>query len=203
MGMLKRSVLLTAMLGLAPMWVVAADNAQLTPERVTVVAAADNAQLTQEARQQTKAFAQALQKTLKQGIQASGPEAAIQLCNTEAPAIAAGLSQNGWQVARTSTKIRNPDNVADDWELQTLEDFSRRMQAGEDPAGIEATTVADGEFRYMKAIPTAPLCLTCHGSQLAPAVTARLDELYPADQARGFNAGDLRGAFTLRKTLEE
>lgn len=191
MELLKRSLVLTAMLSLTPLAL-----AQNTP-------ATNEAQLTQEARMQTKAFAQALQKTLKQGIQSSGPDAAIHLCNTEAPVIAAGLSQNGWQVARTSTKIRNPDNVADAWEQQTLEDFAQRLQAGEDPMSIEATTLADGEFRYMKAIPTAPLCLTCHGAQLAPSVTAKLDELYPADQARGFNVGDLRGAFTLRKTLEQ
>lgn len=190
MGMIKRSVFLAAMLSLTPL-VLAQD-----------ASAKNEAQLTQDARAQTKAFAQALQKTLKQGIQSSGPDAAIHLCNTEAPAIAAGLSQNGWQLARTSTKIRNPGNVADAWEQQTLTDFAQRLQAGEDPMAIEATTIADGEFRYMKAIPTAPLCLTCHGSQLAPSVTAKLDELYPADQARGFNVGDLRGAFTLRKTLE-
>ncbi len=144
-----------------------------------------------------------MQKTLTQGIQLSDPGEAIHLCNTEAPAIAAGLSQNSWQVARTALKIYNPGNVADDWKQQTLEVFSRCMQAGEDPAGIKATTIANGKFRYMKAIPTVPLCLTCHGSQLAPAVTAKLDGLYPADQARGFNAGDRRGAFTLRKTLEQ
>lgn len=181
---IKQRVLLFSALGLAPLVV------------------ADETLWLQEARVQTRAFAQALQTTLKQGVQADGPEAAIHLCHTEAPAIAAGLSQNGWQVARTSTKVRNPDNIADEWERQILEEFSLRMQAGEDPAGIEATAVINGEFRYMKAIPTAPLCLTCHGSQLSPAITARLDELYPADQARGFKRGDLRGAFTLRKIGE-
>lgn len=161
------------------------------------------ADLTGAARQQVKAFATTLGGTLKASMQKDGPVAAIAVCNTEAPAIASQLSTDGWQVARTSLKIRNPDNAADAWETQVLEDFSARMAAGEDPARLEASVTENGEFRYMKAIPTAGLCLTCHGAELAPAVEAKLAQLYPQDQARGFNVGDLRGAFTLRKVLEE
>jgi cytochrome c553 len=56
-------------------------------------------------------------------------------------------------------------------------------------------------FRMMKAIPTAEVCTQCHGSEIAEPVAAKLDELYPEDQARGFEVGDLRGAFTLKKAL--
>ena len=56
-------------------------------------------------------------------------------------------------------------------------------------------------FRYMKAIPTAELCVVCHGSDIDPYVDARIRELYPDDQARGFKPGDIRGAFTLSKPL--
>ncbi|MEJ1297544.1 MAG: DUF3365 domain-containing protein [Candidatus Sedimenticola sp. (ex Thyasira tokunagai)] len=56
-------------------------------------------------------------------------------------------------------------------------------------------------FRYMKAIPTAELCLGCHGSEIKPQVTQKLDALYPYDKARGLKAGDIRGVFTLSKTL--
>lgn len=165
--------------------------------------AADTEALSGEARGQVKAFAQALMSELKGSIEKDGPVAAIGVCNTEAPAIATALSQNGWQVGRTSLKVRNPDNAADAWEAQVLRDFESRIKAGEDPAKMETTRVADGEFRYMKAIPTAALCVTCHGQEVAPAVEAKLAELYPQDKARGFNVGDLRGAFTLRKQLQE
>ena len=40
-----------------------------------------------------------------------------------------------------------------------------------------------------------PLCVTCHGSTLAPDLETKLDELYPNDQARGYVAGDFRGVF--------
>ena len=48
-----------------------------------------------------------------------------------------------------------------------LVSFEERKRAGEDPAMMEFYEVVsqDGsdELRYMKAIPTAPLCLACHG----------------------------------------
>jgi hypothetical protein len=53
----------------------------------------------------------------------------------------------------------------------------------------------------MKAIPTAELCLKCHGGDIDAKVAERLDALYPDDQARGYNQGDIRGAFTFRKSL--
>ncbi|MDK2779104.1 MAG: DUF3365 domain-containing protein [Pseudomonadota bacterium] len=167
------------------------------------VQAEDTEALTAEARMQAKALGTQLMGVLKKSIEQDGPEAAIAVCNTQAPEIASALSKDGWHVARTSLKIRNPENQPDAWEKQTLKEFEARKQAGEDPKMLEATTVADGEFRYMKAIPTAGLCVTCHGVALSEPVTARLAELYPQDKARGFNVGDLRGAFTIRKTLQD
>ena len=162
----------------------------------------DTAALQAEARAQIKAFAGALQSTLKQGIESSGPVQAIELCNTEAPAIAQAMSLNGWQVGRTSLKVRNPDNRPDSWEREVLQQFEQRKQAGEDVMQLEASTTVNGEFRFMKAIPTGALCVACHGVELSAPVQAKLSALYPQDQARGFNPGDLRGAFTLHKTLE-
>jgi hypothetical protein len=56
-------------------------------------------------------------------------------------------------------------------------------------------------FRYMKAIPTAELCVACHGAEIPPDVAAKLEELYPQDKARGFQPGDIRGAFTITRAL--
>jgi hypothetical protein len=55
----------------------------------------------------------------------------------------------------------------------------------------------------MKAIPTKPLCLTCHAEAIAPEVETKINQLYPADRARGYRVGDLRGAFTLSKPINE
>jgi uncharacterized protein DUF3365 len=52
-------------------------------------------------------------------------------------------------------------------------------------------------FRYMKAISTKGMCLTCHGDKIPSKVSEKLDELYPEDKARGFKKGDIRGAFSI------
>ena len=156
-----------------------------------------------EARTQTKAFAQDLKATLMQGMKAEGPLAAIRLCNTEAPEIATANSKDGWEVGRTSVKLRNPDNAPDEWEAGVLESFAQRAAAGENLATMEASARQDGHFRYMKAIPVGGPCVVCHGEQIAEPVAARLSELYPADEARGYKPGDLRGAFTLTYTFNK
>jgi hypothetical protein len=58
-------------------------------------------------------------------------------------------------------------------------------------------------YRYMRALPTQPLCLNCHGSpeQLTPAVLEKLKALYPDDKAVGYRPGDIRGAITIRKPV--
>jgi len=161
-----------------------------------------------EARAQTKSFAQDLKSTLMKGMAAEGPIAAIRLCNTEAPDIAAAHSKktsdaSGWEVGRTSEKLRNPENAPDAWEAGVLASFAERAAAGEDLATMEATTREPGRFRYMKAIPVGGPCVVCHGDNLAEPVAAKLSELYPDDQARGYSPGELRGAFTLTYTFEK
>jgi len=62
---------------------------------------------------------------------------------------------------------------------------------------------SDGEkrYRFMKAIPTAELCLVCPGETIAPDLAAAIEEAYQDDQARGFSIGDIRGVFTLSKPI--
>jgi len=56
-------------------------------------------------------------------------------------------------------------------------------------------------FRYMKAIPLGGVCSNCHGPVLKPEVVQKLDQYYPDDKARGFQVGDLRGAFTITQPM--
>ena len=170
--------------------------------------AVEYAQQVAESRARTQEFMQTLKAELQQGMQEGGPVNAIGVCNLKAPGIAAAIStETGWDIGRTSLRIRNPANAPDAWELTVLEQFEQRRADGEDPAQMEfyAAVEQDGKtiFRYMKAIPTAPLCVTCHGADLAPAVQKKLDELYPGDQARGYQVGDIRGAFTIIRPLSQ
>jgi hypothetical protein len=168
--------------------------------------AEDPASQVTESRAAAAEFMQTLKGELMQAMQAGGPVNAIGVCNKRAPAIAAELGvRKGWQVGRTSLKPRNLANAPDEWERARLESFEQRKQAGEDPATLEYYEVVEQEgkpaFRYMKAIPTAEPCLACHGTKLDTAVAAKLDELYPRDQARGYQLGDIRGAFTFIEPL--
>jgi hypothetical protein len=163
--------------------------------------------LTAEARAVVKPFASALGSELKAALETGGPVAAIDACKTNAPVIAGDAAKtSGWRVERTALKLRNPSNAPDAWERQGLEAFAARAAAGQDLATLERAEIVSAgghrQFRFMKAIPTAEMCTTCHGATLKPDVAARLRELYPDDQAVGFSVGDLRGAFTLTKQLD-
>ena len=59
------------------------------------------------------------------------------------------------------------------------------------------------EYRYMRALPVQPICLTCHGEtdKLKPEVMTKLQKLYPEDKGVGYSVGQIRGAMTIRKAL--
>jgi len=153
-----------------------------------------------------KEFAASLQGELGAAIKAGGPVSAIEVCSTKAPAIAADISKKqGWKVARTSLKLRNPKNAPDAWEAKVLKEFEARKAKGENPAQMEYSEIIKDkkEFRYMKAIaiPADAPCLTCHGDKIDAAVGAKLKTLYPQDQATGYKLGDIRGAFTIMQPM--
>lgn len=151
----------------------------------------------------SRAAAQALGGQLMGELTAAlarSPEAAIEVCSARAPQIAQELSQaRGARLGRTALRVRNPDNAPQEWQRRGLESFAASLAAGADPATLEFTEVVKTggaeERRWMKPIMTAPLCLACHGTTLSPEVAAAVADRYPADQAVGFAAGDLRGAF--------
>ncbi len=152
-------------------------------------------------------FQKNLKGALTQAMTSGGPVRAIDVCKVDAPAIAEELSSEGWVVARTALKVRNPANAPSDWERSEMEQMQRQLGAGKTPAEIVVATVRDTDngkiFSYMQPIMTGKLCLNCHGEQLAPEVAEALAIHYPDDQATGFKEGDLRGAFSFSKVLAE
>lgn len=145
---------------------------------------------------------------LNDEIAKGGPEGAIAVCRDKAPELAkAASAESGWAIRRVSLKNRNPKAVPDAWERAALEDFDRRAAGGESPATIEKAevVVVDGKetYRYMKALPVQPLCVTCHGpaEQLSPALKEKLKALYPDDKGVGYSPGQIRGAITLKRPV--
>jgi hypothetical protein len=156
--------------------------------------------------EQSRALATQLGGQLKAELSAAiaqgGPVAAVDVCYTRAREIALQLSQSsGARVGRTALRVRNPGNAPDGLERSVLEQFSADLGSGPVDRPLEAVfEIRRGdavERRYMRAIPTDALCLTCHGKTLAPELAAVIARNYPGDQATGFEQGQLRGAFSV------
>jgi hypothetical protein len=156
-------------------------------------------------------FLRRLGGTMKTEMQAGGPVAAMKVCRDVAPDIANDISlDNGWKVVRVGTRVRNPMlGLADTWEQRVLQDFKKRAAEGE---GFDAMThyevvdePAGRSLRFMKAIGVAPQCLICHGGaeQIAEPLRVQLQSLYPYDRAVGYQAGDLRGAVSIKQPLDD
>lgn len=164
--------------------------------------AEDLQKLTAEGKALIPPFQQQLMATVKNAMQSGGPVVAVESCQLLAPQIASQHSQQPWSVGRTSLQVRNPANAADAWEQQVLQEFAQQQASGQPLAGMQKVAVVDNELRIMQAIAVGEPCLACHGKNLKPEVAAKIDQLYPKDQARGYDLGQLRGAFTLRRTLD-
>jgi hypothetical protein len=135
-------------------------------------------------------FKKRLMAALQAGL-AAGPGQAVDACRVEAPAIAAASGGPGVTVGRSSHRLRNPANAPRDWVKPLLDEFV----AAPAQAAPRAIALPGGGIGYVEPIATQPLCVTCHGNAIPPAVQARLAALYPGDQATGFAAGDFRGLF--------
>lgn len=125
-----------------------------------------------------------------------GPAAAIEVCNTEAPAIAASLAQGGVTIGRATRRPRNPANLAAGWQAEALAHFEQLRQGGGSLDGATWTrSLPEGRTAYAEPLVIKELCVVCHGAAdaLAPEVKASLAARYPADQATGYAPGDLRG----------
>ena len=169
----------------------------------------DDKALIAEMQSITSVFMQKLGKTLKTTIQAGGAKSAIHVCQTVAPELANQLSrETGWKVSRVSLKVRNPlIGTPDDWEQEQLRHFSKvTVSDGRLQERLEASFIGDSSerrsIRYLRALPTGPLCLTCHGQtkDIPEDVASTLEELYPHDKATGYKLGDIRGAISIHAT---
>lgn len=172
--------------------------------------AVENDGYLEESRKIAQEFMQRLGGSLKSQLESGGVGSAISVCKHVAPALAAEVSKDGLVVTRVSLKARNKIlGTPDAWERGNLEKFDREQREGNITANPEATEVieeGDGRwFRYMKAIPTQPMCQQCHGeaSEIPADVKAVLAKEYPEDQATGYQVGDIRGAISIKRKLAD
>lgn len=176
----------------------------------TVVhAIADESAHETEARLVASELVQKLGGELRKALQESGPGEAISVCRDAAPRLAGELSRRtGWRITRVSLRTRNPLlGQPDGWEQQTLQSFDARVLAGEKAESLELAEAVDEPggryFRFMKALPVQPACLSCHGSDesISNSVRERLALDYPNDRATGYRIGEVRGAVSIKRPL--
>lgn len=189
--------MLVVLLGINLLACNSVDNRSVGIEKTT-----DSAALESEAKDLVKRFAGQLKPALKNAIAEGGFPKAVQVCATQAPAIAAELSaNNAWQIKRVSLKPRNQTSaIADQWERQVLATFEQAL-AADNLAALEFSEVINNKFRFMKAQKVQGLCLACHGNNISSEAQAALKNYYPDDKATGYSLGQIRGAFSLSKDL--
>jgi hypothetical protein len=170
--------------------------------------AEEQAAMAADARKASGVLIQKLGGELKAALAEKGPDGAIGVCKERAPQIAAEVSkQSGFEVKRVSPKNRNPAAVPDAWEAEAQAGLEKRLAAGEKPETLDTwqvvSTPAGKAFRYAKALPVQPLCLTCHGdpATMADSVKARLATEYPLDKATGYAPGMVRGIISIERAL--
>jgi hypothetical protein len=157
-----------------------------------------------EARDVTRQFMSILLPTLQGALANGGPVEAIEVCSIRAPKIADELGiETGWSIRRVSLNTRNNKKaIPDDWEREMLAIFEAEQPNGTTAQALNKSAVVDGEFRYMQAQLTMPLCLTCHGSNLSSDVSKALRQHYPDDLAIGYGVDEVRGTISLRYRLD-
>ncbi|SFV87359.1 Cytochrome c family protein [hydrothermal vent metagenome] len=160
--------------------------------------------LKQEAITLIKQFGGQLKPALKKALTTKGPVHAVAVCATEAPAIAKAINAKNpqWNIKRVSLKNRSESAQPDAWEKKVLTMFDQRHKDGESAKKMAYAEVVDGQYRFMKAQGVQGVCLTCHSNNISPTIKQALKKYYPHDKATGYKLGDIRGAFSLSKTLK-
>jgi len=159
--------------------------------------------LSREAARIVQEFADILKPKLKKAVQSGGLGHAINICAKEAPKIADRLSrETGWTIKRVSLNPRNRQSAAPDlFEKKVLAQFDEQQKLGASPVSMAYSEIIGNQFRFMKAQGVEGLCLGCHGKILGEDVKQALEKYYPEDIATGYVQGQIRGAFSLTKTL--
>jgi hypothetical protein len=133
------------------------------------------------------------------GALGEGAESSIQICREQAPEIAASVGEAGVTMGRTSHQLRNPNNAPEPWMEPLLAAYVENPENAE-PRAVD---LGGGTFGYVEPIYVESFCLSCHGITIAPEVEAKIQELYPQDEARGFRVEDFRGMFWVKLPMGE
>jgi hypothetical protein len=145
-----------------------------------------------KAQESGRSFQKALQARLGAAMAQGGPPAAIDVCATDAPRIAAESgAAAGVKLGRTSDRLRSAANAPPEWTRASLAAAAGRKGADVQPVAVDLGS----NLGVLLPITVGPACLGCHGpaASLQPKVKEALAARYPADRAVGYQEGDFRG----------
>ena len=141
-----------------------------------------------------------LSAALGSALKESGVSKAVEVCNISAYPLVDSLSKaHKATIRRTSLKVRNPKNAANESELAVLKSYEKLYQSGEKlKPKVEEV---NGMVSFYAPIMTQPLCLNCHGKvgeTIKKEDYATIKSLYPNDQAIGYESEELRGIWSIK-----
>ena len=151
-----------------------------------------------------------LVREVSSALAKDGPEAAVDVCHLKALPVTNGAITGLPRITavkRTSLKLRNPANAPDDADQLALDFIKQQLDNGDSPEALLVqrveTPAAAPEWRVYKPLGVMAKCLVCHGDPAtqSDALRAKLNALYPADQAKSYSAGEWRGL--LRVTVAD
>lgn len=140
-----------------------------------------------------------LGKNLMSKIQKEGTLEALKFCNVKAYPLTDSMSVfHKATIKRVSDKPRNPKNAANLEELKIINLFKKDVAVNKESEPIVVETVNNINVYY--PIKTNSMCLQCHGSpkkEVTENTLSKLKELYPKDQALGYNINQVRGIWNV------
>ena len=143
---------------------------------------------------------ESLSGNLKAAANNGGLSNAIQFCNVNAIPLTDSLSKNfNVKIKRSSLKLRNLNNYPDSLEAYML-DLYVQIQKMKKPMVGKALLANNNDVLYFAPIILKSECLKCHGSvgsDIKDETYALIKNLYPKDEAVGFQEGELRGIWSL------
>jgi hypothetical protein len=145
---------------------------------------------------------------LQNAISEKGVAGAIEFCNVNAlPILQEVAKKYDVKIKRVSNQYRNPKDQPDEMEKRILETYEYDMENKIEPSP-NIQKIENGEvYLYSKSIIIpGGLCLNCHGEpgkDINDETLKKLNELYPQDQAKGHQIGDLRGMWSIKIPKKE
>jgi mono/diheme cytochrome c family protein len=140
-----------------------------------------------------------LGSNLLAAIKNKGTAGAVEFCHLKAIPLTDSMQRvNGTQIRRVSDRPRNPDNMANQLQLDYIEKAKSTLESGGKVAPFlrETTDAAIGYY----PIVTNQMCLQCHGmpvKDILPQTLTRIEKLYPLDMATGYGENELRGIWVI------